>query len=53
MFRRLLILAGLVLYCTVVVGLGGCADNVRTTKSVTTYEEEPARMASPGTEIVE
>jgi hypothetical protein len=33
--------------------VAGCQDDVRRTKTVTTYEEEPVRMVSPGTEVVE
>ena len=33
--------------------LAGCGDDIRTTKSITVHEEEPVRMVSPGTEIVE
>ena len=33
--------------------LAGCADDIRTTKSVTIHEEEPVKMVSPGTEVVE
>ena len=39
------------------VGMGlttlGCADDIKTTQTITIYEEDPPRMVSPGTEVVE
>ena len=31
----------------------GCADDIKTTRTITTYEEDPPRMVSPGSEVVE
>ncbi len=46
------------LLCTVtcallLLTLSGCANDVRSTKKITTHEEGPVRTVSPGTEIVE
>ncbi len=50
MFRRILAFACLTLSFAVTAG---CGDDIRTTRTITTHEEEPPRMVSPGTEIVE
>jgi len=51
MARR--VLAGLVAVAFCVVVLSGCQDEVKKTKKVKRYEQEPGKMVSPGTEIVE
>ncbi len=42
----------LLLFVAVLVQ-AGCTDDVRKTKKITVYEEEPVRMVSPGQEVVE
>lgn len=54
MTRLALKLCVLVLICVGPLSvLAGCADDIRTTKTITVHEEEPVQMVSPGTEIVE
>ncbi len=42
-----------VVFVSTIIVTAGCGDDVRTTKSVTRHEQEPARMVSPGQEVVE
>ncbi len=53
MMKTVRCLIGLVASVAVLLAITGCADDVRTTKKVTTHEQEPVRMVSPGTEVVE
>ncbi len=53
MTRTMLNAVGMLVSVAIILVVTGCADNVRTTKTITTIEEEPVRMVSPGTEVVE
>ncbi len=53
MRKTALILFGALLFVASGLAIAGCADDVRTTKTITTHEEDPVRMVSPGTEVVE
>lgn len=46
-------LIGLIVSVAILWVVAGCGDDVRTTKKITTHEQEPVRMVSPGTEVVE
>lgn len=53
MRRMARVLAGSLAAIVLVVWIGGCQDDVKKTKKVKRYEQEPVRMVSPGTEVVE
>jgi len=53
MMRRILSLIGLTMFALSLFPMGGCGDDIRQTKSVERHEQEPVRMVSPGTEVVE
>lgn len=53
MRRTLSVLASLLLAVSAIGALAGCGDDLKTVKTIETQEQEPVRMVSPGTEVVE
>lgn len=53
MRKTLSVLASVVIFTVAIGALAGCGDDLKTVKTIETQEQEPVRMVSPGTEIVE
>ena len=53
MRKTLSMLAVLLIGAVASGALAGCGDDLKTVKTIETQEQEPVRMVSPGTEIVE
>ena len=53
MRKTLSVLASLLICASAVGPLAGCGDDFKTVKTIETQEQEPVRMVSPGTEVVE
>ncbi len=53
MRKPLSVLASLLICASAIAALAGCGNDVKTVKTIETQEQEPVRMVSHGTEIVE
>ena len=51
--KTLSLLAGLFISVLATGAITGCGNDIKTVKTVETQEQEPVRMVSPGTEVVE
>ncbi len=51
--KSILTLLGTLTFVVSILATAGCGDDILTTKTITTHQEEPVRMVSPGTEVVE
>ena len=53
MRKTLSVLASLLTCASAIGALVGCGNDLKTVKTIETQEQEPVRMVSPGTEVVE
>ena len=53
MRKTLSVLTSVFVLVVVIGPLAGCGDDIKTVKTIETQQQEPVRMVSPGTEIVE